>query len=161
MRIIMFHIRLKVVFAKSILIQQLSFLFPKFFCFFLLRVFQLLFNFLILLRSFEFAQFLQLRMNYRIIDLSTNSKRFSRRSDCHFSNLSGNVRQQVSVLLLFTRFPPLPLLFHPIIPHLPHIFKQEQQIRHSSAVFLLYSAFCICPIRPSIRHSIHPVPKTY
>lgn len=26
--------------------------------------------------------------------------------------------------------------------------------------FLLYSAFCICPIRPSIRHSIHPVPKT-
>lgn len=76
MRIIIFHIRLKVVFAKSILIQQLSFLFPKFFCFFLLRVFQLLFNFLILLRSFEFAQFLQLRMNYRIIDLSTNFKAF-------------------------------------------------------------------------------------
>lgn len=76
MRIIIFHIRLKVVFAKSILIQQLSFLFPKFFCFFLLRVFQLLFNFLILLRSLEFAQFLQLRMNYRIIDLSTNFKAF-------------------------------------------------------------------------------------
>ncbi len=161
MRIIIFHIRLKVVFAKSILIQQLSFLFPKFFCFFLLRVFQLLFNFLILLRSFEFAQFLQLRMNYRIIDLSTNFKAFFKAVGLPLFQFKRQREATSSVLLLFTRFPPLPLLFHPIIPHLPHIFKQEQQIRHSSAVFLLYSAFCICPIRPSIRRSIHLVPKTY
>lgn len=76
MRIIIFHIRLKVVFAKSILIQQLSFLFPKFFCFFLLRVFQLLFNFLILLRSFNLLQLFQFRTNNGIIDLSTNLKAF-------------------------------------------------------------------------------------
>lgn len=161
MRIIIFHIRLKVVFAKSILIQQLSFLFPKFFCFFLLRVFQLLFNFLILLRSFEFAQFLQLRMNYRIIDLSTNFKAFSRRSDCHFSNLSGNVRQQVSVLLLFTRVPSPSFAFPPhYTASSPHFQARTANLTFIRC-FLLYSAFCICILRPFIRHSIHPVPKTY
>lgn len=109
----MFHIRLKVVFAKSILIQQLSFLFPKFFCFFLLRVFQLLFNFLILLRSFEFAQFLQLRMNYRIIDLSTNFKAFFKAVGLPFFQFKGQrqtTSRPVLLFLLIVHARPLPFL---------------------------------------------------
>lgn len=120
MRIIIFHIRLKVVFAKSILIQQLSFLFPKFFCFFLLRVFQLLFNFLILLRSFEFAQFLQLRMNYRIIDLSTNFKAFFKAVGLPLFQFK---RQREATSICATPFHARPLPFQCFSTPLYRIFS--------------------------------------
>lgn len=120
MRIIIFHIRLKVVFAKSILIQQLSFLFPKFFCFFLLRVFQLLFNFLILLRSLEFAQFLQLRMNYRIIDLSTNFKAFFKAVGLPLFQFK---RQREATSICATPFHARPLPFQCFSTPLYRIFS--------------------------------------